>query len=167
MKKIIFILSAVVLIATVSCKKKFEELQANPNVPVSVPPDLIFNTLINGVAEGLGGIEPWGAVARYNQFYCRNYQYYGDNQYNWNNGPFDVYLNILKNINQMEKEAEKVSGNTTTPYHTVAKFLKAYYYYNLSSLMGDVPLSEAIKASEGSLQPKYDTQKEVFVQILK
>lgn len=167
MKKIIFILSAVVLIATISCKKKFEELQANPNVPVSVPPDLIFNTLINGVAEGLGGIEPWGAVARYNQFYCRNYQYYGDNQYNWNNGPFDVYLNILKNINQMEKEAEKVSGNTTTPYHTVAKFLKAYYYYNLSSLMGDVPLSEAIKASEGSLQPKYDTQKEVFVQILK
>lgn len=166
MKKIIFILSAVVVITTVSCNKKYEELQANPNVPTSVPPNLIFNTLINGVSKGLGGIEPWGAVARYNQFYCRNYQYYGDNQYNWNNGPFDVYLNILKNISQMEKEAEKVSETTTTPYHTVAKFLKAYYYYNLTSLMGDVPLSEAIKASEGSLQPKYDSQKEVFLQIL-
>ena len=146
MKKIIYILSAVAVIATTSCKKRFEELQANPNVPVSVPPNLIFNTLINGLSGGLGGIQPWSSVMRYNQFYCRNFQYYGDNQYNWNNGPFDVYLNILKNINQMEKEAEKIAGNTNTPYHTVAKFLKAYYYYNLTSLMGDVPLSEAVKA---------------------
>ena len=167
MKKIIFILSAVAIITITSCEKRFEELQANPNVPVSVPPNLIFNTLINGLSGGLGGIQPWSSVMRYNQYYCRNFQYYGDNQYNWNNGPFDVYLNILKNINQMEMEAEKIAGNTNTPYHTVAKFLKAYYYYNLSSLMGDVPLSEAVKASEGSLQPKYDTQKEVFLQILK
>ena len=35
---------------------------------------------------------------------------------------------------------------TKTPYHAVAKFLKAYYYYNLTSMMGDVPLSEAVKA---------------------
>jgi hypothetical protein len=67
----------------------------------------------------------------------------------------------------MEIEAEKLSGSTKTPYHTVAKFLKAYYYYNLTSLMGDVPMSEALKAIEGTLQPKYDTQKEIFVQILK
>lgn len=167
MKKIIYAMTAVVVLVATSCQKKFEELQENPNVPTSVPPNLIFNTLINGVSEGLGGIEPWGAVARYNQFYCRNYQYYGDNQYNWNNGPFDVYLNILKNVSQMEKEAEKTSGSTETPYHTVAKFLKAYYFYNLASLMGDVPLSEALQATEGILQPKYDAQKEVFVQILK
>src|SRR5215510_3701182 len=137
MKKLIYILSAIAVMSIVSCEKKFEDYQVNPNVSTSVPPNLILNSLINGMASGLGGIEPWGAVARYNQFYCRNYQYYGDNQYNWNNGPFDVYLNIIKNISQMEKEAEKIAGNTSTPYHTVAKFLKAYYYYNLTSMMGD------------------------------
>ena len=40
-------------------------------------------------------------------FIAATIEYYGDNQYNWNNGPFDVYLNTLKNIEQMETEAEK------------------------------------------------------------
>ena len=55
---------------------------------------------------------------RYNQFYCRNFEYYGDNQYNWNNGPFDVYLNI-KNIKSNGKGSRKDPGNTSTPYHTL------------------------------------------------
>lgn len=167
MKKLIYINALVLLIVLASCQKRYEELQNNPNIATSVPPDLILNRLINGVSGGLGGIEPWSAVARYNQFFCRNYQYYGDNQYNWNNGPFDVYQNILKNVVQMEAEAQKSSGTEKTPYHAIAKFLKAYYYYNLTSLMGDVPMSEATKALDGVLQPKYDTQKEVFLQILK
>lgn len=167
MKKLLYINAVIVLLLLVSCQKRFEDLQTNPNIATSVPPDLILNRLINGVAGGMGGIEPWGAVARYNQFFCRNFEYYGDNQYNWNSGPFNVYQDVLKNIAQMEAEAQKSSGTDKTPYHAVAKFLKAYYYYNLTSLMGDVPMSEAAKALDGTLQPKYDTQKEVFVQILK
>ncbi len=165
MKKItnIFLLAAILLAA--SCSKKYEDLQKNPNISTSVPPNLILNRLLNSLSGGLGGVEPWGAVARYNQFYCRNYQYYGDNQYNWNGGPFDVYLSILKNIVQMEKEASKASGNDKTPYHAIGKFLKAYYFYNLTSLMGDVPMSEAVKGLE-SLKPKYDSQKQVFLQII-
>jgi Starch-binding associating with outer membrane len=167
MKQIIYITTVILMLALGSCQKKFEELQTNPNIATSVPPELLLNGLINGIASGIGGIQPWNAVHRYNQFYCRNYQYYGDNQYNWNNGPFDIYQNILKNISQMEVEAQKSSGNDKTPYHAVAKFLKAYYYYNLTSLMGDVPMSEATKALDGILQPKYDAQKEVFLQIIK
>lgn len=167
MKKLIYINAVVLLLALASCQKRFEELQRNPNIATSVPPDLILNRLMNGVAGGMGGIEPWGAVARYNQFYCRNFEYYGDNQYNWNSGPFNVYQDILKNVVQMEAEAQKSSGTDKTPYHAVAKFLKAYYYYNLTSLMGDVPMSEATKALDAVLQPKYDTQKEVFLQIIK
>ena len=166
MKKIISILSVFVLITVFSCSKKYEELQKNPNISTSVPPNLILNRLLNSLSGGLGGVHPWGSVHRYNQFYCQNYQYYGDNQYNWNNGPFDVYLSILKNEVQMEKEAEKASGNAATPYHAIGKFLKAYYFYNLSSMMGDIPLSDAAKGGE-ALQPKYDSQKEVFMQILK
>lgn len=167
MKKLLYINAVVLLLALAGCQKRFEELQNNPNIATSVPPDLILNRLINGVSGGLGGIEPWGAVARYNQFFCRNFEYYGDNQYNWNSGPFNVYQDVLKNVAQMEAEAFKSSGTDKTPYHAVAKFLKAYYYYNLTSLMGDVPMTEATKALDGVLQPKYDTQKEVFMQILK
>jgi len=106
MKKLIYINAVVLLLALASCQKRFEELQRNPNIATSVPPDLILNRLMNGVAGGMGGIEPWGAVARYNQFYCRNFEYYGDNQYNWNSGPFTIYQDILKNVVQMEAEAQ-------------------------------------------------------------
>ncbi len=167
MKKLLYINALVLLLVLASCQKRFEELQNNPNIATSVPPDLILNRLINGVSGGMGGIEPWGAVARYNQYFCRNFEYYGDNQYNWNSGPFAIYQDILKNVVQMEAEAQKSSGTDKTPYHAIAKFLKAYYYYNLTSLMGDVPMAEATKALDGVLQPKYDTQKEVFVQVLK
>ncbi|MEJ8843664.1 SusD/RagB family nutrient-binding outer membrane lipoprotein [Lacibacter sp. H375] len=167
MKKFIYIPVVLFVLVLASCQKRFEELQNNPNIATSVPPDLILNRLMNGVAGGMGGIEPWGAVARYNQYFCRNFEYYGDNQYNWNSGPFSIYQDILKNVVQMEAEAAKSSGTDKTPYHAIAKFLKAYYYYNLTSLMGDVPMSEAAKALDGILQPKYDTQKEIFLQILK
>jgi hypothetical protein len=167
MKYIFYTAGILAILFGTACKKRFEELQVNPNIATTVPPNLLLNRLTNGMASGLGGIQPWDAVARYNQFYCRNYQYYGDNQYNWNNGPFDVYLNILKNVSQMEAEAAKAAGNNKTPYHAIAKFIKAYYYYNLTSLMGDVPMSQAVQALDGVLQPRYDTQKDVFLQIIK
>ena len=167
MKTTIYSLAILLVMIVSSCEKRFEELQINPNISTSVPPNLLLNRLMNGLSGGLGGVEPWGAVSRYNQFYGRNYQYYGDNQYNFSNGPFDVYQDILKNVDRMEEEAAKNTGTDKTPYHAVGKFLKAYYYYNLTSLMGDVPLSEANKGEEGIFQPKYDSQKEVFIQVLK
>lgn len=164
-----YILITVLLTTVISCQKRFEELQKNPNIPTAVPPDLILNKLINGLSSGVGGVEPWGAVARYNQYFCRNYQYYGDNRYSWNNGPFDVYVNTLKNVVQMETEAAKTES-IAKAYQAVAKFFRAYYFYQLTSLMGDVPMSEALKGldeEEEVLTPKYDTQKEVFLQVLK
>ncbi len=80
MKKLIYFVTILIVLVASSCEKRFEELQTNPNISTSVPPDLILNKLMNGLSGGLGGIEPWGAVSRYNQYYCRNYQYYGDNQ---------------------------------------------------------------------------------------
>ena len=99
--KRIHILLITALVSLVSCSKKFEELQVNPNRPTTVPASLILSKQLNDLSGGLGGVEPWGAVARYNQFFCRNYQYYGDNAYIWSSGPFSVYTSQIKNIVKM------------------------------------------------------------------
>ncbi len=122
---------------------------------------------MNDLSGGLGGIEPWGSVSRYNQYHCRNYQYYGDNFYSFTGGPFGVYNGNLKNIDRMETEAINAGAGAVNPYSAIAKFLKAYYYYNLTSLMGDVPMSEAVKGLDGQFSPKYDDQKAIFLQIIK
>jgi hypothetical protein len=161
-----FLAIAVFCISITACNKKFEDFSVNPNQPTKVPPGLLLVNQLNDLSNGPFGVEPWGSVSRYNQFHVRNYQYYGDNFYSFTGGPFSAYSGNLKNIDRMETEAVNAGASAVNPYSAIAKFLKAYYYYNLTSLMGDVPMAEAIKGLDGQFIPKYDDQKAIFLQIL-
>jgi hypothetical protein len=152
-----------------SCKKQIQEKQPNPNNPTSVPPNLILGTVLldisgNGSQGSLGGINSWSNVQDWNQYHCQNYDYYGNNVYSWTNGSYDPYL-VMKNVIQMEKEAVTKGASAVNPYEAVGRFVRAYYYYNLTSLFGDVPQTEALEASVTST-PAYTTQEQVFAYVL-
>lgn len=158
MNKIFIISSAIVLLTATSCKKSFDELQDDPNRATSVPANLVLTGVLSDVYYS-----PFSASQRWNQFYAYNYAYYGDQQYTWGNISFGPYA-TLRNIIKMEEEAAK-SIPAPNPYSALGKFLRAYIYYNLTIQTGDIPLSDALKSLE-NITPKYDTQKEVFKQIL-
>lgn len=162
-KYIVFVL-AVCMGILPACNKKFEQLQTDPNNPTSAPAYLVLQSVLSGIASGPGDIQPWGSVARWNQFFCRNYQYYGDNQYGWQGGPFDGYL-VLKNVARMELEARKSGASDVNPYEAIGKFVRAYYFYNMSSMMGDIPLKDALNGTD-KINPAYNAQKSIFLQIL-
>jgi len=103
-------LIVICLISLTACKKRIEEISVNPNQATSVPAHLLLVRQLNDLSTGLGGIEPWGSVSRYNQYHCRNYQYYGDNFYSFTGGPFAVYNGNLKNIDRMETEAKNTGA---------------------------------------------------------
>ena len=67
-------------------------------------------------------------------------------QYNWQSGSFDSYL-TLKNVVKMEEEAAGKGMPAVNPYEAIGKFVRAYYYYNLTSMMGDIPLADALKGT--------------------
>lgn len=170
MKQVKFLLIILIggLLIT-SCNKKIESLQTDPNNPTSVPPSLILGTLLedmsgNGNNGSLGNIDSWNDVHKWNQYFCGNYDYYGNNIYSWNNGSFDPYI-VMQNEIQMEKEATVRGAATVNPYEAVGKFVKAYYYYNLTSLFGDVPQAQALQASTIST-PAYTSQEQVFAYVL-
>ncbi|MDP4284931.1 MAG: SusD/RagB family nutrient-binding outer membrane lipoprotein [Bacteroidota bacterium] len=153
----------------ISCNKKIVEKQADPNNPTSVPPNLILETILTdiagtGSAGNLGGINSWDNVSTWNQYHCQNYDYYGNNIYSWAGGSFDPYL-VLKNVVQMEKEATTRGADAVNSFEAVGRFIRAYYYYNLTSLFGDVPLDEALKAPVIS-SPSYTPQEQVFKYVL-
>lgn len=153
----------------ISCNKQILEKQLDPNNPTSVPPDLILGTVLTdisgtGSAGRLGGINSWDNVQAWNQYHCQNYDYYGNNIYSWTDGSFDPYL-VIKNVIQMEKEATSRGASTVNPYEAVGRFIRAYYYYNSTSLFGDVPLTEALQASKNSI-PAYTPQEQVFQYVL-
>ncbi len=158
MKKILSILSVSAILCTASCKKDFDTLQNDPNRATSVPASLVLNSVLSDIYQS-----PFSPTQRWNQFYACNYAYYGDQQYTWSGVSYGTY-NTLKNVIKMEEEAAK-NVALPNPYSALGKFFRAYLFYNLTMQTGDIPVSEALK-SLANVSPKYDSQKEVFKQIL-
>jgi hypothetical protein len=189
-KYIMFILSGVLLAA--SCSKTIDNKINNPNNPTTVPASLILGTVLTQMSGtgvdgddgigSLGGVNSWDNVGDWNQYHCQNYNYYGNNIYSWtdnsthsetegsttvnniSNGPFNSYL-LLKNVVQMEQAVTAVGGSKVNPYEAIGRFVRAYYYYNLSSLMGDVPQTQALESPAVST-PAYTPSETVFAYVL-
>jgi len=156
MKKLLYIF--ILLVVTFAGCTKFEELEKNPNLPSEVPPSLILPTVINGMVY-----YPWSAEQRWNQFWCSNYAYYDDQQYDWTSTSFNY--SKLNDVKQMVAEAKRIGLPENNAYSALAKFFNAYYYVDMSMRLGDIPLSEAMQGIDNT-KPKYDTQKAVFQQAL-
>lgn len=152
----VFVFGLVLLLS--SCQS-FQELEVNPNVPVSSPPNLVLNAVQNSFNE-----RPWGKETRWNQFYTINYNYYGNNEYDWTTS--GTYFDALKNVIKMEEEAKKVTGQDLNPYSALGKFFKAYFFVWMTQRLGDLPMNDALKGTE-NMTPKYNSQKEVYLQSLK
>ncbi len=152
------ILTALVL-GIASCTKQYDQFTQNPNRAESVPPSLIFTA----VANELNIDKPWSLVTRYNQFDICNYNYYGDQRYDWTGASWNYIT--LNNIQQMVAEAKKQGLKDVNAYSALAKFFKAFFYYRMTNLNGDLPLAEALKGI-ALTNPAYSNQKEVFKQIL-
>ena len=160
-KLAIYILTVVGL--SFSACQDFDELAVNPNAPTSAPASLVFNGLCNDL-NGLYSGAPWDDASQYAQYFCVNYEYYGNQNYGWTTTAFTY--GSLYNIQKMEEEAIKNGAKEVNPYAAIGRFMKAYFYTNMSLRLGDVPLNEAVKAQSGVFKPKYDTQKAVFKQSL-
>ena len=160
MKKIfkIYLLPALMLLTVSSCKKSFQELTVNNNVPTSVPASLLFNGLLNSMVDF-----PDNSNEIYCQYYIYNYNYYGNNTYNLGSG--DNYYTALNNVTLMEKQALAVGSPAVNPYSAMGKFFRAYFFSKMSLEMGDIPMTQALQGL-GNLTPKYDTQKAVMIQSL-
>ena len=143
-----------------SCQKKFEDFERNPNRPVTVPPNLV----LTGILSDLNADRPWSLISRWNQFDNCNYNYYGDQRYDWTGATLNFIT--LKNVVKMEEEAIRVGEPEVNEYSALGKFFRAFFYYRMTSLTGDLPLSDALKGLD-SVQPRYNSQKEIFIQILK
>ncbi|UKT62996.1 SusD/RagB family nutrient-binding outer membrane lipoprotein [Pedobacter mucosus] len=160
MKKIfyIYLLPISLMLFVTSCKKSFEELTLNNNKPNSVSAALLFNGVLNNLAD-----LPDGQKEIYGQYYLYNYDYYGNNRYDLGGG--DDYYTTLKNVVAMEQQASASGGAAVNPYEALGKFFKAYFFSKMSLEMGDIPMSQALKGLDG-LEPVYDTQKAVMQQSL-
>lgn len=160
MKKIFkYYLLPILLVMIVSgCKKTFQADSVNNNVPTSVPASLLLNGILYGMVDF-----PDNSPEIYGQYYIYNYNYYGNNQYNFGSG--DNYYTTLKNVLLMEQQAKAAGAATVNPYSAIGKFFRAYFFSKMSLEEGDIPMTQALQGLS-NLTPVYDSQKAVMVQSL-
>ena len=155
--KFLIALLAFILFTFNSCD--YTDLDVDPNRATSAPASLILNGVLLNFYNGA-----WNPTMRQNQYWCINYNYYGTNEY-WS-GAASLDFTRLKNVQKMEEEALKGGAAAVNPYSALGKFFRAYHFVNMSQKVGDLPLSEALNGLENTT-PKYATQKEVYIQVLK
>lgn len=133
-----------------------EELNVDPNNPVTVQPELLL-TGIAYTAFNQSSTSPAYAIKQLVKTDGES----SEQVYKWSRGDFDLYDNM--------RDVVKLEEITTedSPYRALTHFFRANYFYQLTLKFGDIPYSQALKGEKESLyQPVYDSQENVLEGIL-
>lgn len=158
MKIIQFIMTIIIAGTLFSCESDLDEVNTNPNDPSHVSPALLL-TNISRTTFQAAGKDPLFASRMIILTSGENvYQYF-----KWNQGSFSRYSTLMQ-AEKMIEESELTKNNN---YVAIAKFFKAYHFYNLTVMFGEIPYTEALKGESSQVfNPKYDSQEAVFAGIL-
>lgn len=170
MKKIIIgAIGFGILFSMSSCKKRFEELNENPNSAVAVPsqmvlPSIMLNSAYNvQLNAGLVITDLWVQHGKATV-------YIDEDTYNARNDRMDaiwrgLYAGPFMDANRVIQMAESEKKPNT---QAIAMVMKAYVAYNLTALYGDIPYTQAGKAdmADGTVTPVYDNQKDVLYALI-
>lgn len=167
MKKIKIIVAACLLLGFSSCTDNFEEINTNPNLIDQISPGTLLNEVIYNMASN-NLTNHYNVNAQLMQVQLSYPQYYaGIQRYEiletTGNSQWNAGYKWVKNLREMLKAAE---ADQAVNYTAIGLTLNAWIYSNLTDTFGDIPFSEASQAEEGILQPKYDTQEDIYEQIL-
>lgn len=165
MKKIIryTALAATVALSMSACMKDFEEINTDPDAYSSAPPTNILGYCIVNMSTNWGDelshLSDWmgytalaydaptyNILPTHNEFGNRWYQSY------------TLYPELQDIINRVDPETAKNTIN-------VAKLMQTWLLLLAADSWGDIPLSEAFKAEEGIIKPKYDDDYEVYLAL--
>jgi hypothetical protein len=170
MKKL-FILLTVLLVLGNACKKGFLGVdETNPNNASSVPASLVLPAALNTTSNLMNSPGNFAFVYEWYGWWSISASYSQDvnmTTYNLINGSFQgnwstTYIN-LQNYDYIEKNSTTASLRS---YRAIAKIMKTYLYQNLVDMYGNVPYSDALKADQGILKPKYDDQKAIYEDLV-
>ncbi|NOY96592.1 MAG: hypothetical protein GXO81_09500 [Chlorobi bacterium] len=165
-----------------SCNKDLIDIP-NPNAPTTdtfwkTPEDAqlglnaVYNMFYNGGSwnrwiyfrydlssdEGYSK-SPWNQLKEWTRFIYFNYNFWPGNGQLWRDHYKAIFRcnQVLTMVPEIEFEAEKAQ------ILAQAKFLRAFYYYNLALMFDNVPL--VLNISKPDDTPEQKTEAEVFAQI--
>src|SRR5688500_5689339 len=151
------------LFCLVGCTGEFEEVNTNPNSPLSTTPNLLLTGLERDMINSLLG-ETWGIGNIVIQHTAKN-QFVNEDRYLWGelNSVWNAVYDNMRDVNNIIIQSEK---DNLPNYKGVALILRSWMFSLATDAYGDIPYSEAQNGKEGIFFPKYDTQESIYAGIL-
>ncbi len=156
----------VVLSLFTACTKNFDKINTDPNRPVDVNPGVMlgqlqYKTVNTGVSAARNFTHELMQVDA-----PRSSNSEGVHRYYINPGAgvWNGFYGNMADIDDIIASSEKLGEKN---YKAIALIYKCWSYSIMTDLYGDIPYAEANKAASGNFLPKFDTQKNIYLQILK
>lgn len=168
-KKISFAaVGSLMLIPLSGCTNDFEEINTDPNKIVvgQMTPYNMFESLLYGGAN-TRGYHTWyyaGEIVQYTASISSNIRIgtYDDLNNKFYDNVWSAFCNYGSNAVHMYQLAEKDGDEACK---AIALILKVMNMEEVTAMFGDIPYSEAFKAHDNLVCPKFDTQREVYEQM--
>ena len=158
-----YIAAALVVMAT-GCAK-FDEINTNPDKPTHVTSGMLATKLILNITKDDISSQKGFLQNFMLSKYIAWSEFPENTQYNkFGRTDFDGLV-VLNNVPQMVKYA--TDQQKYNSYKGLGHFLRAWKFFQLTMRVGDLPYTEALQGESGNIiNPKYDSQKDVFRGIL-
>ncbi len=158
-KLIIFLITFFFL---ASCDE-FEDMNENPNEPISVSTDVL---LPSAIRQSMNTMVTESFLLGNNaaQLTSKTLRTEVDT-YNWNAFP-TVWEGLYESLTDVSvvQEAAVAQGNASLEGATIV--LKSWIFATLTNAYGDIPYFDAIDGDAGNFTPRYDTQEEIYTDLL-
>jgi hypothetical protein len=150
---------------TIGCQDSLVELNKNDNLPTDARPSLLLPSVAFRTANILS-TSAWRYTDQVMQYHTVS-DIVNFNIYDFSPGPttnvWDELQLTLGNVKLMETNSQE---RGLEAYLGAAYVLKAYLAATVTELWIDAPFSEAGLGLTGNSQPKYDTQQEIYIEVL-
>ncbi len=154
----------VFVFALSSCTKDFEEINTNPNQPVSVQPSLLLRQVIYDYGEQMSyeGFTAGDLLGQYRTALDFNlFDRHDLKSPQLGGNPWPILYTNLRDNEQILRLA--LENSTFEVYEGPSRILKAYMAGTLTDIFGDVPYFEGFQGKGVTVTPVYDNQEAIYL----
>ena len=152
-----------VLFMLVSCTKDFEEINTNPNRPLSVQPSLLLRQVIYDYGEQMSyeGFTAGNLLGQYTTALDFNlFDRHDLKSPQLGGNPWPIFFQNLRDNETILQLS--LQNETYAIYEGPSRIMKAYMAAALTDLFGDVPYFEAFRGKDATVTPAYDSQEAIY-----
>lgn len=165
MKKLIII--SLISSFLISCEKRFDEMNINPNSPSDVPSQMLLANVIATSSYTMDLRTNLIITSQWVQ-YTKSTTYMEEDTYNARNDRMNIIwsASYVQSMQDCILAINKANDENQPDNQAVGLIMKAYLGYNLTMLFGDIPYAQAGQANQQIITPAYDAQIDVFNSII-